>query len=704
MAAAQQASPLTTAVVRGLSEKLYDKRKGAALQIENRVRELVKAGDNDAISRLILDLDARFVENPQANTRKGGVIGLAAVAIGLGPDLIGPHLSGLLKPPLRAFQDRDARVRYYALEAVYNVSKVARGGVLPLFNELFDGMCRLCADLEPAVKSGVLLLDRLVKDIVTETDAFDVRTFVPLLERRIVSENPFVRQFLLNWITVLDSVPAINMLDRLPAFLEGLFVMLSDVNSDIRRLADGVVAEFLREIEEAETVDVQPMIPVVVRQCGSPSEYTQLTALLWASAFVQRGQSLMVPHAAPLLGSVLPGMASDVEEIAAAALQCNQHLVALMSATTLAFSYGALVDVLTAQLDSPWVATRSSALQWLLMLHLRSAEALGPLVDTLIATLLRVLLDRSVRVVRLALEVLAKIAATDRTNFQAVFSRLFAMIRAHPSMLDDRAALVLRQFAVYLSPVEMYSELARLVLAEPLLGFARRVVETLNVILLTAPELNGLRTSLRDLNKSSESDCALFTTLYKSWCHDAVATFSLCILCQAYDHATVLVKRFGDVDITVEFLLEVDKFVQLLESPIFTHLRLQLLEPARHVSLYKCLYGLLMLLPQSTAFRSLHSRLTSIATLSTVALERAPGAGGAAGASSAGSPSARGASPTPGDSWLGVDFDSLLAHFDATQRAHEDAHRRLRARERTDFVPADDEVRPTRRLFDTAAE
>ena len=56
----------------------------------------------------------------------------------------------------------------------------------------------------------------------------------------------------------------------------------------------------------------------------------------------------------------------------------------------------------------------------------------------------------------------------------------------------------------------------------------------------------------------------------------------------------------------------------LIESPVFIHLRLQLLEPnvSSHRHLLKALYGLLMLLPQSsTAFRTLRDRLTSVSSL-----------------------------------------------------------------------------------------
>jgi len=80
----------------------------------------------------------------------------------------------------------------------------------------------------------------------------------------------------------------------------------------------------------------------------------------------------------------------------------------------------------------------------------------------------------------------------------------------------------------------------------------------------------------------------LFTTLYRSWCHNAVAVFSLCLLAQAYEHASNLLyilyvfelrfieQRFtlrlrsADLEVTVQMLTQIDKLVQLIESPVFT--------------------------------------------------------------------------------------------------------------------------------------
>lgn len=82
---------------------------------------------------------------------------------------------------------------------------------------------------------------------------------------------------------------------------------------------------------------------------------------------------------------------------------------------------------------------------------------------------------------------------------------------------------------------------------------------------------------------------------------------------------------------TVNMLIQIDKLVQLLESPVFTcwfslttrlfnvdfrpDLRLQLLEPEKYPYLYKCLYGVLMLLPQSSAFAALKNRLNSVSNI-----------------------------------------------------------------------------------------
>ncbi|POM67053.1 VAC14 family protein [Phytophthora palmivora] len=188
------------------------------------------------------------------------------------------------------------------------------------------------------------------------------------------------------------------------------------------------------------------------------------------------------------------------------------------------------------------------------------------------------------------------------------------------------------------------------------------MVQTLNLILLTANELEHLRDILRRSfqPRASEDDVQVFTALFRSWCHNPIAAFSLCLLAQSYSVSAALISKFADIDASVGFLMQIDKLVQLLESPIFIHMRLQLLEIQEdyHTDLVKSLYGLLMLLPQSAAFRVLRDRLASVTSMAT-----------AIGRIDLNGDARRLRAPR-------IDADALLAHFESVQAKHTELRRK----------------------------
>lgn len=186
------------------------------------------------------------------------------------------------------------------------------------------------------------------------------------------------------------------------------------------------------------------------------------------------------------------------------------------------------------------------------------------------------------------------------------------------------------------------------------------MVQNLNLIMITSPELSDFRKRLRTLDSKDGQN--LFVTLYRSWSHNAVATFTLCLLAQAYEQAsallqilcvstsrqperhcpsfsclliTILQRRAGDdgadahsdrqarpADRVSRLHLWVNRrsgfsvlVYVFLTSSCPTALRLQLLEPDKHPYLLKAMYGLLMLLPQSSAFATLRNRLSAVSSL-----------------------------------------------------------------------------------------
>lgn len=126
------------------------------------------------------------------------------------------------------------------------------------------------------MKNGAELLDRLVKDIVAESaasyvsvlqlsekgaadpnelddselpTAFSLAKFIPLLKERIHVIGPYTRNFLVSWLTLLDTVPDLELVSYLPEFLEGLIKFLGGPNKDVNVATQGLLDRFLLEIK-----------------------------------------------------------------------------------------------------------------------------------------------------------------------------------------------------------------------------------------------------------------------------------------------------------------------------------------------------------------------------------------------------------------------------------------------------------------------
>lgn len=549
-------SVIPASVLRNLSDKLYEKRKNAALEVEGIVKQLAAAGDHEKITAVIKLLTEEYTFSPQANHRKGGLIGLAAATVGLASEAA-QHLEQIVPPVLHSFSDQDSRVRYYACEALYNIAKVVRGDFIVFFNQIFDALCKLSADSDANVQSAAHLLDRLVKDIVTESDQFSIEEFIPLLKDRMNVLNPYVRQFLVGWITVLDSVPDIDMLGFLPDFLDGLFNMLSDSSHEIRQQADSALSEFLQEIKNSPSVDYGRMAEILVQRAGSPDEFTRQTAITWINEFVKLGGDQLVPYYADILGAILPCISDDEEKIRVVARETNEELRSMKAGPGEGFDVEAILAVAKRHLSSEWEATRIEALHWISALLEKHRDEVLSVLSDIFDTLLKALSDPSDEVVLLVIEVLACVAKGPM-HFHQLVVYLVENFRNDISLLEKRGTLIIRQLCVLLGAERVYRELSTILERETDLDFASIMVQALNLILLTSSELSELRVLLKQsLVNNAGKD--LFHALYPSWCHSSMAIISLCLLAQIYQLASTVIQSLVEEDINVKFLVQLDK-------------------------------------------------------------------------------------------------------------------------------------------------
>ena len=92
--------------------------------------------------------------------------------------------------------------------------------------------------------------DELEKPSQELPTAFSLERFLPLLEERINVLSPYTRTFLVAWITLLDSIPDLELVTHLPRFLGGLFKFLSDDNQDVYSATQTALERFLTEIRK----------------------------------------------------------------------------------------------------------------------------------------------------------------------------------------------------------------------------------------------------------------------------------------------------------------------------------------------------------------------------------------------------------------------------------------------------------------------
>ena len=91
--------------------------------------------------------------------------------------------------------------------------------------------------------------DSSSQDEQDHSKAFSLPRFIPLLRERISVLNPYARMFLVSWITLLDSIPDLELVTYLPSFLGGLFRLLDDPNQDVVTSTQHCLERFLEEIK-----------------------------------------------------------------------------------------------------------------------------------------------------------------------------------------------------------------------------------------------------------------------------------------------------------------------------------------------------------------------------------------------------------------------------------------------------------------------
>jgi len=234
---------LPPSVSKAISDSMSSRRKEAALEVEKMVKASCEnqhiggckpgslSSHESSVLRLVDDLIHQYVSDTSSvQSKKGGVLCLAAVAVGLAggkSDVTQSEaMLGAMVPVLLACAtDLDTGVRYYGLEAMYNVIKSTKPAVLRHCVEILETLFKVCDDSDPKNQNAAIFVSDLLKDALSDSPQDSLVVMKDILDTLVGFCVPYMhgvggdveeahaqrKVFLLGWFSFIDGLSFANM-------------------------------------------------------------------------------------------------------------------------------------------------------------------------------------------------------------------------------------------------------------------------------------------------------------------------------------------------------------------------------------------------------------------------------------------------------------------------------------------------------------
>ena len=301
------------------------------------------------------------------------------------------------------------------------------------------------------VRNGAELLDRLLKDTVTENsgnERFDLIVFMQLLRERIYVKNSYVRQFLVSWLRVLESEPNIDVANHVSDLLDGLFQILDDNNPEIKKMCEVLLGDLLKEITNPrlEQIKYDAMINIVlVHAANNSDDSIQYIAMVWLKELINIVGDHSLYFMPGILNVILPclsfsddsfkgktkDIARAINAILGGLIDVGKASKEAVSNVTDRLAIDKVIETLSRFMNTPSdqqnVNTTIESLKWILHFVNKQPEAILARVDDFFFILIAFLGDSSKEVVDYDLQILAKLSTSQYfidTNKQSQYLKV----------------------------------------------------------------------------------------------------------------------------------------------------------------------------------------------------------------------------------------------------------------------------------------
>jgi vacuole morphology and inheritance protein 14 len=569
----------------------------------------------------------------------------------------------------------------FVIDWINNVQAVPGRNMMVELKHFLGSLLQLVSHSQKMVCSKTeQTLDSFREKLRAHASEIDVRELAREVLRNSGDSRVRTRQVCAEWLSQLLAVGRERLLPITDLLLKEMINRISDSDvkaADKTRSNLEVLAEFL-------TIAAHPgsgtgsglgqFAAGASRNASviSPNDPTQLTKPFLGSVDDHQDGSLAAPPAAVSTSTAGPSPDGAAGTSTTEGAGATEHLTATPSGpnqanssvhTPLAVDQGivfklddvnfvAVIEVLTSSLTLP-KQSRLDILRWSVLIHRLKPNVIAAHFHTLFPALLNMVTDPDGDVLDRTIEVTATIAGQE--NFSHFIKELLNYFEEYPELLSKVSIVFKRLQRIYMpdpvtgvSPAfskgenhssngilaansadsdlkypdtceKLFLQTAALLRDHENKRFVATMVIKLTSMLLTADEFFCLRELLKLGTVHPRSNTA-FLGLYECWCYNPVSAIALSLLTRAFGLTYELVERLGSQEVPVTVLVQLDRLVQLIESPVFAFVRLALLKPRKNTYLVKALFGMMMILPQgSPQFGLLRQRLKAVTAVSSIA-------------------------------------------------------------------------------------
>lgn len=337
---------------------------------------------------------------------------------------------------------------------------------------------------------------------------------VKILKPHLTSNDEDIQETALRWINEFMSLAKDVMIQFTPALIPAVLPCLAHSVTSIRAIANETNLSLYRLVYES-ALPPEPAQNFSPTNAPPPERSSRVRSLSPGSQS-PKGQERSSHSfgtsgsiAAKLTGGSTRDSTSNTKEPINDRTASPTPSNPKASADQLEFDYVATVNALTLQFLNEHEQTRVASLEWLLMLHKRAPHLILAIDDGSFPVLLKTLSDPSEEVIKRDLQLLAQISShSDDAYFHNFMLNMLSLFSTDRRLLENRGSVIIRQLCVSLNSERIYRALAEILEKDEDLEFANTMVQNLNIILITAPELADLRKRLKTVDSRVSDDTA----------------------------------------------------------------------------------------------------------------------------------------------------------------------------------------------------